>query len=124
MSFEILFVFSVSIPRIFCETDSQTYVEVFVDVQYLEAEIVRDHRKAAAALDGTAQPEMVSLGKLHFITFGVVIRRVAVEERIRAVILRQQTLKVLVLYDHVFEPAGTSPYICEEVPYIAGLSAE
>ena len=25
MSFEILFVFSVSIPRIFCETDSQTY---------------------------------------------------------------------------------------------------
>ena len=67
---------------------------------------------------------MVSFGKLHFITLGIVIWRVTVEESVRAVILRQQTLKVLVLYDHVFEPAGTSPYICEEVAYIARLSAE
>ena len=67
---------------------------------------------------------MVSLGELHFVTLGIVIWRVTVEERVRAVILCQQTFKVFVLYDHVFEPAGTAPYICEEVPYIARLSAE
>ena len=67
---------------------------------------------------------MVSFGKLHFVTLGIVIWRVTVEESVRAVILRQQTLKVFVLYDHVFEPPGTAPYICEEVAYIAGLSAE
>ena len=67
---------------------------------------------------------MVSFGEFNLVTFGVIVRRVAVEERIRAVILCQQTLKVLVLYDHVFEPTRTAPYICEEVPYIARLSAE
>ena len=38
--------------------------------------------------------------------------------------MMMQTIKVLVLYDHIFESAGTSPDICEEVPYIAGFPAE
>ena len=67
---------------------------------------------------------MVSLGELHFVTLGIVIWRVTVEERVRAVILCQQTFKVLVFYDHVLKSAGASPYVREEVPYIAGLSAE
>ena len=67
---------------------------------------------------------MVSFGKLHFVTLGIVIWWVTVEESVRAVILCQQTFKVFVLYDHVLKSVGTSPYICEEVSYIAGLSAE
>ena len=67
---------------------------------------------------------MVSLGEFNLVTLGIVIWRVTVEERVRAVILCQQTFKVFVLYDHVLKSAGTAPYICEEVPYIAGLSAE
>ena len=66
---------------------------------------------------------MVAAGKLHRVALRLIVGRVAVDHGLQIIVGGDNTLKVLILQHHIFQPMGALPYIMEKPSYIAGASA-